>query len=46
LTDLNEIWQQTKILHEIQKDDTSFGFEETWKQLTSWFPNLSLWTKK
>jgi len=34
-TDLNEIWKQTRLLHEVQKDDTSFGFAETWKWLTS-----------
>lgn len=22
-TDMNEIWKQTRILHEVQKDDTS-----------------------
>lgn len=27
-TDLNKIWQQNKILHELQKDDTSLGFAE------------------
>ena len=45
-TDLNEIWKQTEILHGVQKDDTSFGFEETWKWLTSWFPDVSSWVKK
>lgn len=40
-TDLEEIWKQTKIFHEITMDDTSWGFEEIWKELTSWLPDLS-----
>ena len=36
-TDLHEIWKQTKILHEVQKDNTSTGFAENWKRLTSWY---------
>ncbi|NXK83921.1 ERVV2 protein, partial [Amazona guildingii] len=40
-TDLKEIWKQTRIFHEVAKDDTSWGFEEIWKKLTSWLPNLS-----
>ncbi|XP_075302620.1 endogenous retrovirus group PABLB member 1 Env polyprotein-like [Opisthocomus hoazin] len=39
-TDLEEIWKQTKILHEVTKDDTSWGFSEIWEKLTSWLPNL------
>lgn len=45
-TELEENWKQTKIIHEIQKDDTSYRFEETFKWLTSSFPNLSLWVKR
>ena len=30
-TDLKEIWKQMRILHEIQKDNTSLGFEETFR---------------
>lgn len=44
-TDLDRIWEQTRILHEISKDDTSWGFEEVWKALTSWIPNLR-WLKQ
>jgi len=40
-TDLEEIWKQTRILHEVVKDDTSCGFEEMWNKLTSWLPNSS-----
>ncbi|NXK80306.1 ERVV2 protein, partial [Amazona guildingii] len=40
-TDQEEIWKQTKIFHEMAKDDTSWEFEEIWKKLTSWLPNLS-----
>ncbi|XP_040977549.1 endogenous retroviral envelope protein HEMO-like [Aquila chrysaetos chrysaetos] len=43
-TDLEEIWKQTKILHEITKDDLSWGFKELWDKLTSWLPNFG-WLK-
>ncbi|NXE30467.1 ERVV2 protein, partial [Ardeotis kori] len=43
--DLKEIWEQTKILREVTKDDTSCGFEEVWNKLTSWLPNLA-WVKQ
>ncbi|KAF1436292.1 Syncytin-2, partial [Pygoscelis papua] len=33
-TDLQVIWEQTKILHQVTKDDTSWGFEEIWNKLT------------
>ncbi|XP_069724116.1 syncytin-2-like [Phaenicophaeus curvirostris] len=39
-TDLSEIWEQTKVLHEVTKDDTTWGFQEVWETLTSWLPNL------
>jgi len=42
--DLEEIWKQTKILHEVTKDNSSRGLEEVWNKLTSWLPNLS-WLK-
>ena len=38
--DLGIILQQLDILQEIQKDDTSLGFEEIWNKLTSWLPNF------
>ncbi|XP_074723318.1 endogenous retrovirus group PABLB member 1 Env polyprotein-like [Strix uralensis] len=44
-TDLDEIWRQSKILHEITKDDTSWGFQELWEKLTAWLPNLK-WLKQ
>ncbi|NWS49542.1 ERVV2 protein, partial [Probosciger aterrimus] len=40
-TNLEEIWKQVRVLHEMAKDDTSWGFKEIWKKLTSWLPNLS-----
>ena len=43
--DLEGIWKQSKILHEVTKDDTSVGFEEIWNKLTSWLPDLS-WLKR
>jgi len=44
--DLNGIWKQTKILHEVQKDDTSFRFEEALKWFAFWFLDVSLWVRK
>ncbi|NXI91709.1 ERVV2 protein, partial [Psophia crepitans] len=41
VTDLQEIWEQTKVLHEVTKDDTSWVFSELWDKLTSWLPNLT-----
>ena len=35
-TNLQEIWKHTKILHEIQKDDTSYVFQEIWNWLVSY----------
>uniref|UniRef100_A0A8B9FUU2 Envelope glycoprotein n=1 Tax=Amazona collaria TaxID=241587 RepID=A0A8B9FUU2_9PSIT len=43
-TDLEEIWKQTRILHEVTKDDVSWGFMDLWNKLTSWLPNLQ-WLK-
>lgn len=44
-TDLEEIWKQTRILHEISKDDLSWSFSELWTKLTSWLPNFQ-WLKQ
>ncbi|KAF1485859.1 Syncytin-2, partial [Megadyptes antipodes antipodes] len=33
-TDLQVIWDQTKILHQVTQDNTSWGFEEVWNRLT------------
>ncbi|NWR57590.1 SYCY2 protein, partial [Bucorvus abyssinicus] len=33
-TNLHEIQQQTRVLHEIQQDDTSLGFAKVWDWLT------------
>lgn len=41
-----QVWKQTKILYEIQKDNMSRGFEEDWKWLTSWFQDLGQRVKK
>uniref|UniRef100_A0A8B9NB51 ERVV2 protein n=1 Tax=Accipiter nisus TaxID=211598 RepID=A0A8B9NB51_9AVES len=43
-TDLAEIWKQTKFLHQVTKDNMSWGFEELWHKLTSWLPNWT-WLK-
>lgn len=43
-TDLEGIWEQTKQLHKVTKDDTSWGFQEVWEKLTSWLPNMN-WLK-
>ncbi|XP_068062062.1 syncytin-2-like [Anomalospiza imberbis] len=44
-TDLDEIWRQTKILHEVTKDDLTWNFQKIWEKLTSWLPNLQ-WLKQ
>ncbi|NXJ86491.1 ERVV2 protein, partial [Trogon melanurus] len=43
--DIENIWERTKSLHEITKDNTSWGFEELWHKLTSWLPNFT-WLKQ
>ena len=43
--DLEEIWKQTRVLHEISKDDLSWSFSEIWNKLTSWLPNFQ-WLKQ
>ncbi|XP_056206924.1 endogenous retrovirus group 3 member 1 Env polyprotein-like [Falco biarmicus] len=43
--DLEKIWEQTRILHEITKDDLSWSFEGIWNKLTSWLPDLR-WIKQ
>lgn len=32
-TDLQAIWEHTKLLHQVTMDDTSFGFTELWGNL-------------
>lgn len=44
-TDLQEIWEQAKILHKVTKDDTSWDFQELSSKLTSWLLNF-FWLKK
>ncbi|NWV18063.1 ERVV2 protein, partial [Origma solitaria] len=44
-TDLQTILRKTQILHEITLDDISWGFQDVWKKLTTWLPNLS-WFKQ
>ncbi|NWX52852.1 ERVV2 protein, partial [Steatornis caripensis] len=44
-TDIRKIWEISKELHLITMDDTSWGFSELWKKLTSWLPNLT-WLKQ
>ncbi|XP_074667523.1 LOW QUALITY PROTEIN: syncytin-2-like [Strix aluco] len=44
-TDMTQIWQQSKILHQITQDNTSLGFTNLWEKLTSWLPDLT-WLKQ
>ena len=44
-TDLQAIWERTKLLHQVSLDDTSFGFAELWEKLTSCLPNFA-WLKQ
>ncbi|NXV25231.1 ERVV2 protein, partial [Cepphus grylle] len=43
--DLEKIWEKNKILYEVSRDNTSWGFEELWNKLTSWLPNWN-WLKQ
>ncbi|XP_067999225.1 uncharacterized protein [Melanerpes formicivorus] len=44
-TDVQNIWEQGKVLHEVSKDDTSYGLSDLWEELTSWMPNIR-WLKQ
>lgn len=44
-TDLQEIWEQAKILYKVTKDDTSWDFQELSNKLTSCLLNF-FWLKK
>lgn len=44
-TDLRNIWEKTKVLHEVAQDDTSWGFRDIWEKLTSWLPGWD-WLKQ
>uniref|UniRef100_A0A663N0B8 Envelope protein n=1 Tax=Athene cunicularia TaxID=194338 RepID=A0A663N0B8_ATHCN len=37
--------QQTRFLHLVTLDDTSWGFQDLWERLTSWLPNFK-WLKQ
>lgn len=40
--DIQEIWKQTQILQHTAPDNTSWGPEEIWTKVTSWFTQLDL----
>ncbi|XP_074021454.1 endogenous retroviral envelope protein HEMO-like [Numenius arquata] len=44
-TDIARIWQQSRVLHQVSQDDTSLGFSDLWKKLTSWLPDFA-WLKQ
>ncbi|XP_029872700.2 endogenous retroviral envelope protein HEMO [Aquila chrysaetos chrysaetos] len=46
MTDVQKIWEVSAMMQQIQRDDTSWGFSDTFSWLTSWFPNLATWVKK
>ncbi|XP_054246936.1 endogenous retrovirus group V member 2 Env polyprotein-like [Indicator indicator] len=43
--DLHKIWEQSKVFHEVSRDDISYGFSNLWEKLTSWMPNI-FWLKQ
>ncbi|NXA30593.1 ERVV2 protein, partial [Ibidorhyncha struthersii] len=44
-TDISQIWEKAKILHEVTQDNTSWGFGDLIEKLTSWLLNLA-WLKQ
>jgi len=44
--DVQKIWEVSKEMQQVQKDDTVWGFTDTVSWLTSWFPNPATWLKK
>ncbi|XP_040977084.1 LOW QUALITY PROTEIN: endogenous retrovirus group V member 2 Env polyprotein-like [Aquila chrysaetos chrysaetos] len=44
-TDLEEIWEKTRILHEASQDDTSWDLTDILEKLASWLPDLT-WLKQ
>ncbi|NXG44216.1 ERVV2 protein, partial [Psilopogon haemacephalus] len=44
-TDIQKLWEQGRILHEVAKDNTSWGFQGLWDKLTFWLPNFG-WLKQ
>ena len=44
-TDIQAIWERTKLLHQMSMDDTSFGFRDLWEKLMSWLPDFT-WLKQ
>ncbi|NXV81868.1 ERVV1 protein, partial [Atlantisia rogersi] len=43
--DLSQIWQRIRVVHQVTKDDTSWGFSDLWEKLTPWLPNFT-WLKQ
>ncbi|NXS64799.1 ERVV2 protein, partial [Pandion haliaetus] len=44
-TDIQDIWNRAKVLHQVTQDDASLGFTELWEKLTSWLPDFT-WLKQ
>ncbi|NWY63428.1 ERVV2 protein, partial [Chionis minor] len=44
-TDIQKIWEWTKVLHRITQDNTSWRFQELWEKFSSWLPKLG-WLKQ
>ena len=44
-TELQSVWERTKLHHQIYLDDISFGVTELWKKLINWIPNFA-WLKQ
>ncbi|XP_074022481.1 endogenous retrovirus group V member 1 Env polyprotein-like [Numenius arquata] len=43
--DFAQIWQQSRVQHQVSQDDTSLGFSDLWKKMTSWLPDFA-WLKQ
>ncbi|NXN91335.1 ERVV2 protein, partial [Rhinopomastus cyanomelas] len=43
--DIQKMWEQAKLFHQVAQVKTKWGFQELWGKLTSWLPNFG-WIKQ